>query len=176
MKRHAGIATAVLTVASALSAGAQPPASDAASALLDHLAGRWVMTGTIDKTQTTHDVQADWVLKREYLQLHEVSREKDADGHPAYEAIVFLSWDAKANDIVCLWLDNTAAGGLSAQGLAHARPTADSIPLLFTLPGNETLHTTFRYDKAADSWRLTIDDVKNGASDRFADVRLSRTR
>ena len=176
MKLRTRTATTLLALSSFITTAAQPSAPDAAAALLDHLAGRWVMTGTIGGKQTTHDVDAEWVLEREYLQLHEVSREKETNGHPAYEAIVYLSWDARAKEIVCLWLDNTAGGGLSAQGLAHGALSADSIPLVFTLPGNETLHTTFQYDKAADLWRLTIDDVKNGATDRFADVRLMRAR
>jgi hypothetical protein len=35
---------------------------------------------------TTHDVDVDWVLKREYFRIHEVSRDKDAGGGPTYEA------------------------------------------------------------------------------------------
>ena len=60
--------------------------------------------------QTAHNVQADWVLKREYLSIHEVSQEKDAKGDPAYEAIVFVSWDPKTQEYACLWLDSTGGG------------------------------------------------------------------
>jgi hypothetical protein len=70
--------------------------------LLDRLAGQWVLQGTIAGKQTTHDVQVGWVLKREYLRLHEISREKDAKGDPAYEAIVFVSWDPKTQEYICL--------------------------------------------------------------------------
>jgi hypothetical protein len=155
---------------------AQEPAVNSPLELLDHLAGQWVLHGTIDGKQTTHDVQAEWVLKREYLRLHEVSREKDAKGDPAYEAIVFISWEPKTREYICLWLDSTAGGGLSAQGLAHGKESRDSVPLLFTISPSSLLHTTFVYDRSADSWRWLIDDESNGKTERFADVKLSRTR
>lgn len=161
----------------ALCCSAQTAPADMPTRLLDHLAGRWVMSGTIDGKQTTHDVDAEWVLKREYIRLHEVSREKDAKGGPAYEAIVFLSWDAKKGEYSCLWLDNTAGGALSSDdGIAHGKPATDAIPLVFTITGKESLHTTFLYDARTDSWRLTIDDVTSGKNERFADVRLTRTK
>jgi hypothetical protein len=142
--------------------------------LLDHLAGHWVMSGTIDGKPTTHDVDAAWVLKREYIRLHEVSREKDATGGAAYEAIVFLSWDAKNGGYSCLWLDNTAGGALSADGIAHGKPQPNAIPLVFIIKGKEALHTNFAYDPHADTWRLTIDDVEK--NQRFADLRLTRSK
>lgn len=58
------------------------------------MTGHWVLTGTIGKAQTTHDVDVDWVLNRQYIRIHEVSREKDAGGGPAYEAWIYLVWDA----------------------------------------------------------------------------------
>ena len=152
---------------------AQQPPADEATKLLDHLAGRWVMTGTLGGKQTTHDLEAEWVLKREYLRLHEISREKDSSGAPAYEAIVFLSWDKKSNQYTCLWLDNTAqAAGF--QPIARGRKKGDSVPLVFKISPRESLHTTFRYDRGTDSWQMTIDDVTAGKTDRFGDVRLTR--
>ena len=44
---------------------AQKPAMNSPLDLLDHLAGQWVLQGTIAGKQTTHDVQAEWVLKRD---------------------------------------------------------------------------------------------------------------
>jgi len=154
---------------------AQEPATNSALELLDHLAGQWVLQGTIAGKQTTHDVQADWVLKREYLRLHEVSREKDAKSDPAYEAIVFISWDPKTQEYICLWLDTTAGGGLSAQGLGHGKKSGDSIPFLFTI-SFDLIHNTFVYDRGADTWKWLIDDEANGKTERFADVKLVRAR
>ncbi len=155
---------------------AQTPSANAPLQLLDHFAGQWVLQGTIAGKQTTHDVQVEWVLKREYLRIHEVSREKDAKGDPAYEAIVFVSWDPKAQEYTCLWLDSTAGGGLSAQGLAHGKKSGDSIPFLFTISPSDSIRNTFVYDRASDTWKWLIDNDSNGKTDRFADAKLSRAR
>ena len=153
---------------------AQVPAANSPVDLLDHLAGHWVLQGTIAGKQTTHDVQAEWVLKREYLRLHEVSREKDAKGDPAYEAIVFINWDAKTEEYKCLWLDSTSGEGLTAQGIAHGKKLGDSIPFLFTLSPSNAIRNTFVYDRSADSWKWLIENVSNGKTELFADVKLLR--
>ena len=167
---------AVPVVLFALCCRAQNAPVDEPTQLLNYLAGRWVMSGTLGGKRRTHDVEAEWVLKREYIRFHEVSREKDASGGPAYEAIVFLSWDANKGEYGCLWMDNTEGGALSSDVIARGRPVVGAIPLVFTKAAKELLHTTFRYDALADSWQLTIDDVTNGKSDRFGDVRLARKK
>jgi hypothetical protein len=75
--------------------------------LLNRMIGKWVLQGQIDGKETTHDIDAEWVLNHEYLRLHEVSRERNANGDPAYEAIVFFSWDAHSGEYSCQWLDST---------------------------------------------------------------------
>jgi hypothetical protein len=157
-------------------ASAAADISSAPVALLNHLAGTWVLRGTIAGKPTTHDVHAEWVLNHEYLQLHEVAREKNASGAPAYEAIIYIEWDAKAREYRCLWLDSTSGGGLSAQGIAHASEAGDSIPFIFTLSESDQIRTTFRYDSAADSWRWLIDNVTRGNVRQFANVKLIRAR
>jgi hypothetical protein len=166
----------VLCVAACLLAASAQNQSPEPIQLLDHLAGNWVLTGTIAGKQTTHDVQAHWLLRREYLEIHEVSRDKDAHGEPAYEAFVLVSWDPKANQYACLWMDSTAGGALTSPVTCRAVPAPDSIPFLFTLSPSESLHTTFRYRNATDKWQWTIDDEKDGKTERFADVELARKK
>lgn len=159
--------------------------TDGANALLDHLAGRWTMTGTLGGKQTTHDADARWVLNREYIEFHEVSRERRADGTPSYEAVVFFGWHPKTSEFMCLFLDNTIGGGLSPEGIARGKRSGNAISVVFACrsgecpPGlseQESLHTTFDYQPSTDTWRLTIDDVKDGKTDRFGDMALTRNR
>jgi hypothetical protein len=145
-------------------------------ALLDHLAGNWVLQGKIDGKQTVHDVEAHWILRHEYLQLHEISREKTAEHGPAYEAIILISWDPKAEQYSCLWLDSTAGGALSSGVTCRAKRAAQSIPFIFTISPSESIHTTFTHLRSSDSWRWTIDNESNGKWDRFADVQLLRSK
>jgi hypothetical protein len=74
MKRSLAIVT-VLCITS-LSASAQEPTRQ--DPLLDRLARRWILRGTIAGHETTHDVESEWVLGDEYLQLRETSRDKNA--------------------------------------------------------------------------------------------------
>lgn len=98
--------------------------------LLDRFAGTWVLRGTIGGDATTHDVTAEWVLQHQYLRVHEVARERDAQGRPAYEADVYIGWDPQTNQYVCVWLD--VFGGISTQSLGRATRQGDVIPFVFT--------------------------------------------
>lgn len=142
--------------------------------LFEHLAGHWVLRGAIDGKPAIHDVDADLVLNRGYVRLHEVSREKDAKGAPAYEAFVFVSIDKSTGVYNCLWLDNTSNAGLSGTGIAHGKPDGNSIPLTF-FPGTaQTFHTTFVYDPASDSWKWLMDGEEHGTRHPFARMTLTR--
>jgi hypothetical protein len=48
------------------------------AALLNQLEGSWVLRGKIAGKPAVHDVRARWILHHEYLQIHEVSRDKDS--------------------------------------------------------------------------------------------------
>ena len=168
------IATLAAPAAHAQTTGAAEPSSPA---LLDKMTGHWVLTGTIARQQTTHDVDVDWILKREYIRVHEVSRETDASGGPAYEAWIYLVWDAKKREYAVLWLDNTAAFNFAAEGIGHATPDGDRIPMLFTDPDGGGIHTTFSYDRSKDTWSWTIDNAdKAGRMSSFANVTLTRKK
>jgi hypothetical protein len=143
--------------------------------LLDRLTGHWVLHGTLAGKETTHDVAADWVLGHEYVRLHEVSREKNRDGQPAYEAIVFVGWDASSSQYACLWLDSTGGGGLSGQAIAHAKRSGDELPFVFKeSDGSISFTNTFVHHKESDSWAWIMDNVEKGKSTPFARLTLER--
>ena len=140
--------------------------------LLDRIVGGWVLEGTIAGKTTTHDVVASWVLNRQYIQLHEVSRERDAQGRPAYEALVYLTWESARGEYSCLWLDSTSNVGLSNGVVGRATPSGDELRLLFKFADGSTLHTTFAYDRKADSWEWKMDSEEKGQLAPFARVTL----
>lgn len=143
--------------------------------LLDHLVGRWILTGTIAGQQTTHDVSAAWVLNHQYVEIHEVSREKGKDGAPEYEATAYIGWDQPSSQYVCVWLDD--GGGISSQSLGHAPRNGDSIPLVFpdSSDGGK-MHTTFAYKEVDDSWALNVDQETAGKLSPFARTTLIRAK
>jgi hypothetical protein len=158
-------------------AAAQPkPTPAPAPALLDKMLGNWVLRGTIEGKLTTHDVDVSWVLNHGYLRIHEIARDKTAAGAPEYEAIVLMSWDAKAGEVLCLWLDTTSNAGLSLMptGLGHAKPTADSIPFAFFAGTPQVFRTTMTYSASANSWQWNMDGDENGKVTPFARLVLTR--
>ena len=172
MVRFGRCAFVVVTLStSGVAQRAAPSAS-----LLDHLAGKWVLRGTMDNRQTVHDVDAERVLNGGYVRLHEISREKDAKGAPAYEAIVFISVDAKTGEYSCLWLDTTSNAAFSADPVTIGRATVngDTIPFLFRTSKGQVFHNTFIYVQETDTWRWELDDDSGGKRQPFARVTLTR--
>ncbi len=142
--------------------------------LLDHLAGHWLMTGTIAGGQVSHDLDAEWVLGHQYLRFHELARELDEDGNPAYEAIVFIGWNQTLGQYTCLWLDVTGSGAQFPEGTGYAEPAPDKLAFVFDDGGDSAIHTTFTYDREADVWHWLIDIVRGTEHSTFASVSLAR--
>lgn len=141
--------------------------------LIDHLAGRWVLQGQMDKGQTTHDITAEWVLAHQYLEIREVSRDKNKDGSPAYQAKVFIGWDAKLKIYDCVWLDDY--GSISTQSLGYAKPDGDKIAFVFQDrddPGK--FHTTFTWRPKDGTWAMDMDAETDGKLTPFARTVLTR--
>jgi len=132
-----------------------------------------VLQGTIARQQTIHNVTFEWLLGREYLQMHEISRERSATGSPAYEAVVLFGRDPQTGVYACLWLDNTGANAFDAAGIGRRSVAGDSIPFLFRYSTTDSFHTTFVYDRA-DSWQWHMDNDSAGVRRPFARVILTR--
>jgi hypothetical protein len=142
--------------------------------LLDQLAGKWVLHGTIAGKETTHDIDAQWVLAHQYMRFHEISREKDTTGAAAYEAIVFIGWDKRLQQYACLWLDVTSGDGLSNGVIGHAKRNADRIAFSFKGRDGNLFRTVFIRDRIADRWQWLMDGEENGKLQPFARVTLTR--
>jgi hypothetical protein len=171
MTRNSAVLLAEVVILLVTAAAAQQPPVN--SPLLDHLAGTWVMRGTIAGQQTTHDVNAQWVLGHHYLQIHEVSRESNSHGQPQYEAIIYVAWNGKPPHYSCVWLD--VYGGLSPESIGVAPPQEREIPFMFKDDKGETNFTNdFVYDAKADSWEWRMDNIVKGAAKPFGRVKLTR--
>ena len=143
--------------------------------LLNHLSGKWILNGTIAGNQTTHDILSEWVLGHQYLQLTEVSHEKDLKGNPSYDAKVFITWNNKSNLYDCLWLDNTGNEGLRDGAVGHSEFRKDRLEFIFNAVDGSKFHTTFIYDKKADTWQWLMDGEENNQIQPFARLTLKRS-
>jgi hypothetical protein len=166
------LAISLLLLVSTVGASAQEPTRK--DPLLDRLAGSWTLQGTIAGRETTHDIESEWVLNHEYLRFHETSREKNIKGEPAYEAIVIIEWEQSSNEYRCLWLDSTGGGGLLPP-IAQGKRGDDEITFLFGDKDEDgSTHTSFVYNKGADTWSWLIDNESGGKLTPFARVKLTR--
>lgn len=142
--------------------------------LLDRMVGRWVLRGTIARRSVVHDIEADWVLARHYIRVHEISREKNSAGQPEYEALVFIGWNENSKKYGCVWLDVT--GGLSTASIGTASESENKLPFAFrNEKGDVDLTNTFTYDQKDGAWEWRIDNHEKGVPREFARVRLTRS-
>lgn len=145
-------------------------------ALLDHLNGKWLLTGYMAGKQVKHDINAGWVLGHEYFQIKETSQERDANGRPVYEAIVYITFNKSHNQYDCLWLDNTSNAGLSNGIIAHAKREPNQLALLFKFNQHFYFHTTFTYNTSKNSWKWLMTSDDDGKKETFANVILQKVK
>ncbi len=154
---------------------AQDSVTSKPDSVLDKLEGEWIMTGTVGNEEVTHDVYVDRILKRQYFRIHELSREKDADGEPEYEAWIHIAWDKENAEYVVMWLDSTATTNFAPEGVGHGKPDGDRIPFIWKSADGSGINNTFKYDRASDTWTWEIDNVeKSKKAAAFARLTLNR--
>lgn len=157
-------------IAVSITLAQQPPVS---SPLLDHLAGRWLMEGTIAGQPTKHHIDAQWVLDHHYLRIHEVSEERSAKGQPQYEAMIFIAWNDQPKHYSCAWLD--VYGGFSVGSIGVAPPSENELAFVFKNDkGEPDFSNDFVYDPKTDTWSDVLDNIVNGARKPFGRVKLTR--
>ena len=161
----------LVTILTALTVMAQQAPVN--SPLLDHLAGKWQLQGTVGKQLVTHDFDAEWVLQHHYLRFHEVSRQKNDKGEPQYEATVFIGWNEKTKQYACVWMD--VYGGATSESIGYATPKENQLAFVFVDEHGETSFTnTFIYDPKPNTWENRLDNVVKGEAKPFARFKLTR--
>lgn len=159
-----------MTFASLSAIAQQPPVN---SPLLDHLAGKWIMQGTLGKHSETHYFDAAWVLQHHYLRFRETSKDKNDKGEPQYEATVFIAWDDKTNQYACVWLD--VYGTATPESIGFATPKENDLAFVFTDAHGETTFTnTFTYDPKTNTWDDKLDNVVKGEAKPFARFKMTK--
>ena len=167
--KHLVLAIAGLLLVSPVRA--QTPKPDS---LLNHLIGHWVLRGHMAGKDVVHDVTFTWVLGDEYVEMHEISRERTSAGTPAYEAIVYLVHDPHSHEYGALWLDNSDYNAFLPAGQGHGVAAGDSIPFVFTYSSTDHVYTTFVYDRVTDAWAWHMDNADARGRRPFARVKLTR--
>jgi hypothetical protein len=100
--------------------------------LLDKMAGRWKLAGTVRGQSTEHLVEARWVLNHQFLQIHEKGTAAPKTAGPAYEANVMIGYDNTSERYVAHWID--IFGGRFSETLGYGTRSGDQIEFVFEYP------------------------------------------
>ena len=156
IRSRASICAFILILA--MRAGCPACAEDAAAAdnaYLDALQGDWNMTGTLLGKPVKYRARGERVLQGGFLRLHMI----DAADAPAYEADLFLGYDAHANDYIAHWLDRFGAAG--ARVVASGRRKGETLVIQFPY-AEAAFKDTFVYDANSRAWSLLIESQAPG--------------
>jgi hypothetical protein len=162
---------ACLGIAPAFAQDAQAPGFN--DELLGRMAGSWKMEGVLLGKNATHSVHAQWVLNRQFLQIHEKDTAPAASGAVPYEAIVMVGWDAPSERYVAHWID--IYGGRVSETLGYGVRSGDRIEFVFEYPDGP-FHTTFQWlpERGTWQWLMRTKD-KLGHWTDFANLTLRRS-
>jgi hypothetical protein len=140
--------------------------------LVDHMAGKWTMTGPVMGGIAHHDVDAEWVLDHQFLRVTEKTTESAPAGERRYEAIWFLGYDATSERYVLHLVD--VYGGRFSETLGYGVRDGNAIRFVFEYPDGP-FHTTFQWSPENNSWQwLMTQKDKAGKWATFADLKLTR--
>jgi hypothetical protein len=148
------------------SAGAQPvPERDP---FLQQLAGSWQMTGTLMGKPVHQRGEGRWVLGGGWLCFTII----DQGVPPAYQAAVYIGFDAKAGDYIAHWLDQFGAAGARVVASGHR----DGPRLVLTFPyADGAFRDTFVMQQGAARGTLLLESQQaDGHWSTFASYQLRR--
>jgi hypothetical protein len=117
--------------------------------LLDKLVGKWKSTGKIMNRAVEYQINADWTLKHQFLEVHMT----DAANPPAYEARVFIGFDNTSERYVAHWID--VFGGRWSETLGYGARSGRSVMFVFEYPDGP-FHTTFTWASQTGTWKLLM--------------------
>lgn len=147
-------------------AGAQPARQP--DAFLAQLAGSWEMSGTLQGKPVSQRGEGHWVLRQGWLCFTII----DQGVPPAYEAEVYIGFDARAGDYIAHWLDQFGAAGARVVATGHRE--GQRLVLLFPYPEG-AFRDTFVIEPGATRGTLLLESqAADGHWSTFASYQLRR--
>ena len=145
---------------------AEPPED---TRFLAQLSGEWDMTGTVLGKPAHYRAHGAWVLNGAWLELSMV----DVGQPPAYQADLYIGYDATAQDYIAHWLDRFGAAGarVVATGERHERTLVLHFPY-----AEGTFRDTLTLAGDSASGTLLIEAQRaDGSWSTFAAYRMRRS-
>jgi hypothetical protein len=138
----------------------------------EHMTGEWRLAGQVMGRVGHHDVQAEWVLNHQFLQIHEKTAADAPAAEHKYEATWYLGYDPVSERYVLHLLD--VFGGRFSETLGYGTRDGNAIRFVFEYPDGP-FHTTFRWSPEKETWEWLMEQKdKDGHWTNFADLKLTR--
>jgi hypothetical protein len=142
--------------------------------LVDHMVGKWKLSGQITGRDAHHEVEAQWVLNHQFLQIQEKTEAGAPSSEKPYGAIWFLGYDPVSERYVLHLID--VFGGRFSETLGYGTRDGNSIRFVFEY-SDGPFHTTYRWRPEANTWQWLMEQKnKDGKWTNFADLTLARSR
>jgi hypothetical protein len=120
--------------------------------LLDRLAGRWEMTGSVHGKPSTQVFAAEWVLNHQYLRISETTAEKIEPLNAPFEAVLYIGYDNVKKQYV---LHNLNVWGAGRPGeFAYGQRNGNEIEFNLTV-GDKAGLGRFTWLPDSKTWRYT---------------------
>jgi hypothetical protein len=149
----------------------QAPA-DWPDGFLNNLAGSWKLEGKVGNSDAHHDIQADWVLNRQFLRIEEKTSANAPASERRYDSIWYLGYDSTSERYVLHLMDTY--GGRFSETLGYGVRDKNEIRFVFEYPDGP-FHNTYRWNAADKSWEWLMEQKnKEGKWVAFANLKLTR--
>ncbi len=139
----------------------------AARDLLNHLEGKWIMSGSVMGKQVQYMADGIWVLQNQWFCLHM----KDTSTPSEYEADVYIGIDSVMNEYVAHWLDSFGGAGARVAGVGPV--SSDRIEIVYPYAEGK-FRNYFIFYSTTNAWNLVIEsESKDGSWTNFANFNIN---
>jgi hypothetical protein len=135
--------------------------------LLNHLEGKWIMSGSVMGKQVLYIAEGNWVLQNKWLCLHM----KDTLMPAEYEADVYMGIDSAKNEYVGHWLDSFGGAGARVTGIGPV--SSGKIEIVYPYAEGK-FRNLFIFNSLANKWDFVIEsEEKDGSWTNFANFSIN---
>ena len=144
--------------------------------LLNHFVGKWIVSGTVHGQEFKNiDLQVEWVLNHQFLQIHEKSRDIVPWLQTFYESLLFIGYDQPNNRYVA-HLMNVMGGDNQLAYLLFGKRANNEINLVsqFTDSASGSFDSeSFIWQPESKSWHWIAKMVNKGKEEQpYLDLKI----
>ena len=142
--------------------------------LLDHLVGKWNITGMVHGEPSTQHLDAEWVLNHQFLRVRQKSVEHVGHTNVRYEGVYFIGYDNAGKRYVTHLLN--VFGGHDSEVLGYGQRSGNEIKFVFA-DTEGSISTRFIWQPDSKTWHI-LNAAENAGDDTkpFLDLKAKRAK